>query len=108
MNSFILILSVLLLIYAAGNYYIGLRFFQAFRSIIEPYTVLYWSGYTILAISKLVGRIGRIKFPGFANDIIIIIGDYWLAAAYYFFLFWIIIDVGSFLSDVLFHRQIIQ
>ncbi|AJQ28922.1 metallophosphoesterase [Pelosinus fermentans] len=108
MNSYILILSVLLLIYAAGNYYIGLRFFQSFRSIVEPYTVLYWSGYTFLAISKLVGRIGRIKFPGFANDIVIIIGDYWLAAAYYFFLFWIIIDVGSFLSDVLFHRQIIQ
>ncbi len=108
MNSFILILSILFLVYAAGNYYIGLRFFQSFRSIIEPYAVFYWSGYAFLAISKLVGRIGRRKFPGFVNDIVIIIGDYWLAAAYYFFLFWIMIDFGIFLSDVLFHRPIIH
>ncbi|SFM08153.1 metallophosphoesterase [Pelosinus propionicus] len=108
MNSFILLVSALLLIYAAGNYYIGLRFFQAFHSIMEPYAVLYWSIFTFLAAAKLVGRIGRQKFPGFANDIIIIIGDYWLAAAYYLFLFWIMIDIGSFLSDMFFHTAVIQ
>lgn len=100
MNSFFLIISVFFLFYAIGNYYIGLRFFQSFRSIIEPYTLYYWGGYILLAISKIVGRIGRNKFPGLFNDMMIITGDYWLAASYFFFLFWIIIDLLSFLINL--------
>jgi predicted MPP superfamily phosphohydrolase len=102
MNSFFLILSIVFSIYTAGNYYIGLRFFQSFRYMIEPYTVFYWGGYIFLAITKIVGRIGRERFPGFANDIVIIIGDYWLAASYYFFLLWIIIDIVNLLIRHLF------
>jgi predicted MPP superfamily phosphohydrolase len=92
MNSFFLMVSGFFLFYAMGNYYVGLRFFQSFRSIIEPYALFYWCGFILLAVSKLVGRIGRNKFPGFFNDMMIIIGDYWLAASYYFFPFWIIVD----------------
>jgi predicted MPP superfamily phosphohydrolase len=102
MNSFFLILSVVFLFYTAGNYYIGLRFFQSFRNMIEPYTVLYWVGYIFLAITKIVGRIGREIFPGAVNDIMIIIGDYWLAASYYFFLLWIMIDIVNLLIRNLF------
>jgi predicted MPP superfamily phosphohydrolase len=101
MNSFFLMVSVFFLFYAVGNYYIGLRFFQSFRSIIEPYTLFYWCGFILLAVSKLVGRMGRNKFPGFFNDMMIIIGDYWLAASYYFFSFWIIIDLLGILNKAL-------
>jgi predicted MPP superfamily phosphohydrolase len=102
MNSFFLILSIFFVLYAAGNYYIGLRFFQSFHSIIEPYAAFYWGGYVLLAISKLAGRIGRTRCPGFVNDIIIVIGDYWLAASYYFFLVWVMIDFWEALSKILF------
>lgn len=101
MNSFFLMLSIFFLIYGAGNYYVGLRFLQSFSSIIEPYSLYYWLGFTLLAISKLVGRIGRNKFPGHADDIIIIIGDYWLAASYYFFLSWAVIDFLRLLNQLL-------
>ncbi|MDF2634933.1 MAG: metallophosphoesterase [Pelosinus sp.] len=101
MNSFFRIIGVFLLIYAVGNYYIGLRFLQAFRNIIEPYTLIYWCGFILLAITKLVGRIGRNKIPGFFNDMLIIVGDYWLAASYYFFLLWIIIDFLGILNKLL-------
>jgi predicted MPP superfamily phosphohydrolase len=107
MNSFFVILSVVFVLYTAGNYYIGLRLFQSFRSMIEPYTVFYWCGYIFLAISKIVGRIGREIFPGFANDMMIIIGDYWLAASYYFFLLWVMIDVISLVSLHLFRGIVI-
>lgn len=101
MNSFFLMMSTFFLIYAAANYYVGLRFFQSFRSILEPYLLFYWIGFTILAIAKLVGRVGRNKFPGSADDIIIIVGDYWLAASYYFFLSWVVVDILRFLNELL-------
>lgn len=100
MNSVFWMVSIFFLVYAAGNYYIGLRFFQSFHSIMEPYALLYWSVYIFLAVSKLVGRIARERLTCAANDIIIIIGDYWLAASYYFFLFWLFIDIGRLLSSI--------
>lgn len=101
MNSFFMVLGIIFLLYAAGNYYIALRFFQCLRSIIEPYSLFYWGGYTLVALTKIVARIGRKNFPGTFNTRITIFGDYWLAASYYFFLVWVAVDLLRFMNRLL-------
>lgn len=87
------IFSILFIIYAAANYYVGLRFFQTFRSLIEPYSLFFWSGYALLAVLPFAARFGRRYFRRVFNNAITIIGDYWLAAIYYFFLSWAVFDI---------------
>jgi predicted MPP superfamily phosphohydrolase len=102
-------LSIFISIYAAGNYYIGLRFFQSFKSLIEPHYLLYWAGYLFLAASFFTSRLGKRFYPGYINNLISVTGDYWLAAVYYSFLMWIIIDMLHYLNDFIFPAtQIIQ
>lgn len=91
-SQFIGFLSVFFLVYCAGNYYIGLRLFQSFRGLLEPHALLFWAGYIVLAVSPFVARLGRTFFPGIIDEWITVIGNYWLAALYYFLLIWVLAD----------------
>lgn len=102
-------LSIFISIYAVGNYYIGLRFFQSFKYLIEPHYLLYLTCYSFLAASFFVSRLGKKFYLGYINNLISITGDYWLAAVYYSFLMWIIIDILHHLNNLIFPTtQIIQ
>ncbi len=96
---FIGALIVFFSIYLAVNYYVGFRFFQSVQNLIEPYSSFYWAGYAILAISLFVARLGKRFFPGYINDLFSLAGNYWLAAIYYSFLIWAIVDLLHFLID---------
>jgi Predicted phosphohydrolases len=106
---FLGVLSIFILIYVAGNYYVGLRFFQSLKNLIEPYSLLYWTCYSLLATSFFASRLGKRFYLGYINDLISVTGDYWLAAVYYSFLMWIVIDILHHLIYLIFSTtQIIQ
>lgn len=106
---FLGVLSIFISIYVAGNYYVGLRFFQSLKNLIEPYSLLYWTCYSLLATSFFASRLGKRFYLGYINDLISVTGDYWLAAVYYSFLMWIVIDILHHLIYLIFPTtQIIQ
>jgi Predicted phosphohydrolases len=106
---FLGVLSIFIAIYVAGNYYVGLRFFQSLKTLIEPYSLLYWTCYSLLATSFFASRLGKRFYLGYINDLISVTGDYWLAAVYYSFLMWIVIDILHHLIYLIFPTtQIIQ
>lgn len=106
---FLCVLSVFISIYVAGNYYVGLRFFQSLKNLIEPYSLLYWTCYSLLATSFFASRLGKRFYLGYFNDLISVTGDYWLAAVYYSFLMWIVMDILHHLINLIFPTtQIIQ
>jgi len=80
-------------IYAAGNYYVGLRFFQSIKGLIEPFSLFYWSGYALFATSLLAARLGKRFYPGYVNDLVSLTGDYWLGAVYYSLMIWGCMDI---------------
>lgn len=105
---FLGVLGIFTSIYIAGNYYVGLRFFQSTESFIEPYSMLYWTFYTFLAISLFISRMGKRFYPEYASNLISIIGDYWLAGVYYSFLIWIGMDILHKLISFIFPTLQIQ
>lgn len=108
MNSFFIgALSIFFSIYFAVNYYVGLHFFRSVQSLIEPYSLIYWVGYALLAMSLFVARLGKRFFPGHVNDLVAITGDYWLAAIYYSFLIWAFTDILRFLISLIYPAQTI-
>lgn len=101
------ILTVFISIYAAGNYYVGLRFFQSIQSLIEPYSFFYWSGYALLAVSLFAARLGKRFYPGHVNDLFAVTGNYWLGAVYYSLLIWAGADILRFSASLLFPDTLI-
>lgn len=93
MSSFFIgFLSLFFLVYAGACYYIGLRFLQAFRGLVEPYAAIYWGSWALLAFSPFAARLSRTYFPGLLNDWITVVGNYWMAALYYLLLCWVVAD----------------
>ena len=64
MNSFFIgALSIFFSIYFVVNYYVGLHFFRSVQSLIEPYSLIYWVGYALLAMSLFVARLTQCQNP---------------------------------------------
>lgn len=99
---FLLILVIVISIYAAGNYYVGLRFFQSIQSLVEPYSLFYWSSYALFATALFAARLGKRFHTGYVNDLVAITGDYWLGAIYYSLLIWAGSDIIRFLAGFIF------
>lgn len=103
------IFTIFISMYVAGNYYVGLRFFQSIQSLIEPYSFFYWSSYAFLAISLFTARLGKRFYPGYVDDLFAVTGNYWLGAVYYSLLIWAGIDIFHLLANLIFPEiQIIK
>lgn len=98
----IVILVIFFPIYLAINYYVGLRFFQSMQGLIAPYSLFFWSSYSLCAISLFAARFCKRLFPDYINGRVAITGDYWLASVYYSFLIWIFIDILHFLLNLIY------
>lgn len=96
---FLGILIIFISIYTAGNYYVGLRFFQSIQSLIEPHSLLYWGGFSFFATSLFAARLGKRFYPGYVNNLVAITGDYWLGMVYYSSLIWASTDLLHFLIN---------
>lgn len=89
-----LIIGLLFMVYGLLNYYIGLRIWQLLVSHIFFFSNrIYWVVFWFIATSYFIGMFGNNYLPTYIVHPIKIIGSYWLAAMYYFFLVLIVYDV---------------
>jgi len=91
-SSFIIFLSIVLLVYGSLNYYIFIRGWQAIPRISllrTNYLILF----LILSSSFFAGRILERYYPSIFSDILVWIGSFWLGAILYFFLIIIFLDI---------------
>ncbi len=91
---FLLVVGSILLSYGGLNYYIGLRGWQAIGSYL-PFlpAKVYWVVFWLMALSYLLGRLGDGRLPTAVSRWLVVIGAYWLAAMFYFFLILVLIDL---------------
>ena len=90
--SFLIFVSIVLLIYSSVNYYIFIRGLQAIpkeSSFRTYYIVLF----IIVASSLWIGRILETFMLNKVTEIFVWIGSFWLAFMLYFFLFVILFDL---------------
>ena len=90
--SFVIFFSVVLAIYAIGNYYIFIRGLQAIpaeSSLRPPYIWIFW----LLVSTYVAGRILENIHLGFASDVLVWTGSFWLGAMLYFFLLVVLFDL---------------
>ena len=84
--------------YSAINYYIGIRGWQAFGSLMAPYKRVYWIIYWFIVFAFILARLGERFFNGFGSKFLALIGGYWLAAMYYLLIIVILIDIVRLLN----------
>ena len=84
---FILVISVIFLIYGGLNYYIGLRGWQALFSFV-PFlsSKVYWPVFLLLSFSYFVSRFSEKFLPKMLYEGMTLVGAYWLAFMWYFLL----------------------
>ena len=84
---YILVGSVIFLIYGGLNYYIGLRGWQALLSFIPILTPkVYWPIFWLISLSFLISRFGHKFLPTVVYEAMNLVGAYWLAFMWYFLL----------------------
>ena len=82
---------IVVLLFAAINYYIGLRGWQAFRCWVPGWG--YWTVFILIAACYLAGRFLERAFPQSPASVLTVIGSYWLGFMYYAFLLVVLIDL---------------
>jgi len=89
----LLIIGIFTFLYGGINYYIGLRGWQVFGSLLAPYRRVYWAVFWFIAAAFFLARLGERFIAGFTGKYLALLGGYWLAAMYYLFLILIFIDI---------------
>jgi len=87
-NKFVFVfIGIFIFSYGMINYYIGLRGWQALGSRIPWLSGnVYWAVFWFIALSYLVGRLGQKFLPTGITYWLTLVGAYWLAAMFYFFI----------------------
>lgn len=90
-GMFLVIFSIIILIYFLINYYIYNRAVQALPpgSYLVYFKILFW----VVAASYVVGRIVERYHISFFTDALTWVGSFWLAAMLYFFMLVIVVDL---------------
>lgn len=91
-SSFIIFISIVLLVYISVNYYIYSRGLAAISktSVLRNYFIII---FLILALAFWIGRILESLMNNIFTDILVVIGSFWLAFMLYFFLFALLFDL---------------
>lgn len=92
MKSFIGIICLFLLVYAAACYYTGLRLYQSLGAILPVYAGYYWGCYALLAVTPVIAPLARGRIPRWLCGLAAVAGNYWLAALYYLVISWVLAD----------------
>jgi len=84
---FILVGTVIFLVFGGLNYYIGLRGWQALFCYV-PFlsSKVYWSVFLLLSFSYLISRFSEKFLPTVLYEGMTIVGAYWMAFMFYFLL----------------------
>ncbi|MEI6764566.1 MAG: metallophosphoesterase [Bacteroidota bacterium] len=89
---FLIFVSIVLAVYAAVNYYIFIRGWQALSGLI---TLRYWylGAFLFLSSSYILARFLEYYAPSPVSRMFVWIGSFWLAAMLYFFLIVFLVDI---------------
>ncbi|HSL93780.1 MAG TPA: metallophosphoesterase [Bacillota bacterium] len=100
-SAFVVFIGLFSLIYGGASYYVGSRFLESLRGMggLSPYS--FWMFFAVLSWSPFAARIGSARAGLRVPKGLIRLGDYWMAALYYLFLGWIIVDVVRLLAQVI-------
>lgn len=94
MPFFIFIIVAFFLLYGLINYYIGLRLWQYLASYLPLLgSKAYWTVFWVLALSYLIGRLGKSILPESIRIFITYVGSYWLAVFVYLLLGFVLLDI---------------
>lgn len=94
MVFFVFVIVTFLLSYGLINFYIGLRFWQYLGSYLPLLgSKAYWVAFWVLALSYLLGRLGKSILPESIRILITYLGSYWLAAFVYLLLGFAFLDI---------------
>jgi Predicted phosphohydrolases len=100
--SFLLIFSLVILIYGAINFYIGRRSWQVLFSCIPGVNrPVYWTIFFVISFAYIAARLGEQILPVVVTRVLSILGAFWLGAMFYLFLIIVILDVIGLLGAVL-------
>ncbi|MDR3561476.1 MAG: metallophosphoesterase [Negativicutes bacterium] len=100
-QSFVVFISLFLTLFAAINYYSGLRTWQAFGSFLPLSAPIFWLLWFLLAASPIVVRIRRLYLMAAAEKWVALISGYWIAITYYALLLWLMADLLRFAATAL-------
>lgn len=90
----IFFVTLVLILYCALNYYIGIRSYRAFSDYFPRINaVIFWLFFSFITLSYIIAAIFRKKLPGFIDNAFNYIGAYWLAAFSYLISMLFIADV---------------
>ncbi len=90
--AFLIFFTIVMAVYAIGNYYIFIRGLQAIpacSSLRTPYIWVFW----LLAATYVAGRILENIHLGVVSDVLVWTGSFWLGAMLYFFLLVLLFDL---------------
>lgn len=100
--SLLFVFAVIIFIYGAINYYIGLRGWQAlFSHVAFVPSKVYWIVFWLVALSYVIARFSEKFLPAVLHEWLTLIGAYWLAAMLYCILIILFIDVLRLLDKLL-------
>lgn len=96
-TNFALMITILLVIYSAANYYVGWRGWQALKLSSSPIWSLCYKVVMILfALAYPLARLGEGRLPSIWMDNLTFFGSLWLGTLYYLCLFTLLIDLLRF------------
>lgn len=94
MNSRLpIMLIIIMILYGAANYYIGLRAWQSLHRFSYPCRICYMLILGLLAFAYPLGSLGQVLYPSILSDSLASVGSFWLAMLYYLFFFTLLIDL---------------
>jgi predicted MPP superfamily phosphohydrolase len=99
MNShFPVILIIVLILYGAINFYLGIRGCQSFQSRRTFLRLCYILILSLLALSYPLGSVAQKFSPSDFSDNLTFVGSFWLGMIYYLFIFTLFIDFLRFID----------
>ena len=95
--QFIAFFGIILIVYSMGNYYVGLRGWQAFHALPAfPGGRFYSLLFFLISFSYIFERILGNYLPNFITNALSFVGGTWLAILYYLVLFCVFVDLIRF------------
>ncbi|KGK91941.1 metallophosphoesterase [Desulfosporosinus sp. HMP52] len=92
--GFLIVVTIVFLVYGGLNYYIGLRGWQALFSYVPVFnSKVYWTIFLLLSSAYLFSRLFEKFLPIVLHEILTVIGAYWMACILYFLIIILLLDL---------------
>lgn len=92
--SFYIIVSIIIILFGAINYFIGLRGWEFIGSKLPfLHVVVYAIVFAAIVVFSFIGFVGNRFLPNFLRSSFYTLGSYWLAALTYFTIILVVIDI---------------